>query len=108
VAKYRHLSWTDLDREYDVCARDFYSYPHIIGRVCGSLWRTRKPVSVLASLVSNLSYRSNELAYREKRAGVNVARGEATDSNRLALTCAVGHESPSPGTLLPVVSYHSS
>jgi hypothetical protein len=42
---------------------------------------------VLASLVSNLSYRSNELVYREKREGVNLSRGETAKSSTLALTC---------------------
>src|SRR5262245_57111514 len=63
------------------------AYPRIIRRVCGSLWRTRKPVSVLASLVSNLSYRSNEVVYREKRERVHLSRGETTDSNVPAPTC---------------------
>jgi hypothetical protein len=81
VARYQNLSWSDLDQEGDACSRDFYSYPRIISRVCGSLWRTRKLVSVLASLVSNLSYRSNELVYRDKREGVNFSRGETTNSS---------------------------
>jgi radical SAM superfamily enzyme YgiQ (UPF0313 family) len=87
VARYQNLSWSDLDQESDVCSRNFYSYPRIIRRVCGSLCHTRKPVSVLASLVSNLSYRSNELVYREKREGVNLSRGETAKSSTLALTC---------------------
>jgi radical SAM superfamily enzyme YgiQ (UPF0313 family) len=87
VAKYQHLSWAELDQEGDVCSRDFYSYSRIIRRVCGSLWRMRKPVSVFASLVSNLSYRSNEVVYRKKRAGVNLFRTAIRDSSAKAIIC---------------------
>ena len=76
VAKHRHLSWADLDAEYDVAARNFYSCRSIARRVFGNLWRTRKPVSVFASLVSNLSYRSNEVYHRQKRREVSRFRQE--------------------------------
>ena len=80
VARYKHLSWGDLLREREVCSRVFYSYPRIIRRVFSTLWRTRKPIITLVTLVNNLSCRSNYRnlclehdAYR----GLDLSRGEA-------------------------------
>ncbi|MDA2927360.1 B12-binding domain-containing radical SAM protein [Acidobacteria bacterium AH-259-G07] len=81
VARYRHLSWADLVGESDACSRAFYSYPRIMRRTFRSLCGTRKPTSVLASVVSNLSCRSNAVLYREKCQGLNLSRGEAEAKN---------------------------
>lgn len=52
VARYKHLSCTDMLREMEACRRAFYSYPRILRRVFGNLWRMRKPI---ISLVTNLT-----------------------------------------------------
>jgi len=75
VARYKHLSWADMLSEMEVCDRSFYSYPRILRRVFGNLWRMRKPIS---TLVSNLSYRSNALRFdHEAYQGLNLSRGKA-------------------------------
>ena len=56
VARFKHLSLDGVIQEMVSCNRDFYSLPHILGRVWSSLWRWRRP---LIGLVGNLSYRSN-------------------------------------------------
>ncbi|MBW2087287.1 MAG: hypothetical protein JRI54_14875, partial [Deltaproteobacteria bacterium] len=60
VARYKHLSQTDMHREMDACCRTFYSYPHIASRIFGSLWHRHKPVG---TLVTNLSIRNNALRF---------------------------------------------
>lgn len=77
VAEYRHLSWDDLVAENDECARSFYSLPRILRRAFGSLWHTRKPVNLVANLVSNFSYRNNELINRQQRKEVDFCQGSA-------------------------------
>ena len=56
VARYKHLSLDGVLQEMISCNRNFYSLPRILRRVGSNLWRRRK---LLASLVSNLSYRRN-------------------------------------------------
>jgi radical SAM superfamily enzyme YgiQ (UPF0313 family) len=56
VARYKQLSLDGIIQEMVSCNRNFYSIPRILRRVCGNLWRRRRP---LISLVGNLSYRSN-------------------------------------------------
>ena len=56
VARYKHLSLDGIIQEMISCNRNFYSLPRILRRVGSNLWRRRK---LLASLVSNLSYRRN-------------------------------------------------
>jgi hypothetical protein len=56
VARYKHLSLDGVLQEMISCNRNFYSLPRILLRVDRNLWRPRK---LLASLVSNLSYRRN-------------------------------------------------
>ncbi len=56
VAKYKHFSLDGIVREMVSCDWNFYSIPHIMSRVGGSLWQRRKPLLIL---VSNLSYRGN-------------------------------------------------
>jgi len=76
VARYRHLSWADILGENETCYRAFYSYPRVIRRVFDSLWRMHKPINMLVSIVSNLTYRSNTLRFhREKFQGLNLSRG---------------------------------
>jgi radical SAM superfamily enzyme YgiQ (UPF0313 family) len=73
VARYKHLSWADMVSEKEACCRAFYSYPRIMRRVFGNLWRMRQPIT---TLVSNLSCRSNALRFdREAYQGLNLSRG---------------------------------
>ena len=62
VARYKHLSCTDMLREMEACRRAFYSYPRILRRVFGNLWRRRKPI---ISLVTNLTIRDSLRVDRE-------------------------------------------
>jgi len=77
VARYKHLSWADMLSENEVCLRAFYSYPRILRRVFGHLFRIRKLVTALVIAGTNLSYRSMLRSYREKFQGLNLSRGEA-------------------------------
>ena len=86
VARYKHLSWVALLREREACSRAFYSYPRMVRRVLGALWRTRKPLLTLIALVSNLSYRSNYRRLcldREAYRGLDLSRGEAQERQGL-------------------------
>ena len=75
VARYKHLSWTDMLTEKEACCQAFYSYRRIMRRVFGNLWRMRQPIN---TLVSNLSCRSNALRFeREAYQGLNLSRDEA-------------------------------
>jgi radical SAM superfamily enzyme YgiQ (UPF0313 family) len=56
VARYKHLSLDGIIQEMISCNRNFYSLPRIMRRVGSNLGHRRK---LLASLVSNLSYRRN-------------------------------------------------
>ena len=56
VAQYQQFSREDIVLEMQECDGTFYSLPRILWRVWYSLWQRRKP---FATLVSNLSYRSN-------------------------------------------------
>jgi len=76
VARYRQLTWADVIEENAVCSRVFYSWPRIIRRALRSLWRTRRPVNVLASLLSNLSYRSNETHHYAECRRLDLSRGD--------------------------------
>jgi radical SAM superfamily enzyme YgiQ (UPF0313 family) len=72
VARYKNLSLDGIIEEMTSCGRDFYSMPHILPRVWGSLWQHRNPV---ISLVVNLSCRNNirlnskEYAYFKRYSG---------------------------------------
>jgi radical SAM superfamily enzyme YgiQ (UPF0313 family) len=74
VARYRHFSLDGVIREMIACNRAFYSLPHILRRVWGSLWRGHAP---LISLVGNLSYRSNCRRDRQAYADFQRQRGES-------------------------------
>jgi radical SAM superfamily enzyme YgiQ (UPF0313 family) len=82
VARYKHLSWTDMLDEMNACTRMFYSYPRIVRRLLGSLWRTRRPTRTLALLMSNLSYKRNE-------------RIDFRTQEEFKLTCGVSREEQS-------------
>ncbi len=80
VARYKHLSWADMLREREACARAFYAYPRIARRALGAMWRARSPLIGLAALIINLSCRGNYKNLRldrEASRGLDVSRGEA-------------------------------
>jgi len=80
VARYKHLSWADMLREREACARAFYAYPRIARRALGAMWRARNPLIGLAALIINLSCRGNYKNLRldrEVSRGLDVPRGQA-------------------------------
>jgi radical SAM superfamily enzyme YgiQ (UPF0313 family) len=78
VARYKHLSWTDMLSEREDCFRAFYSYPRAMRRVFGNLWRMRRPFNTLLGIVSNLSHNGSAARIsRERSQGLNLSRGEA-------------------------------
>jgi len=86
VARYKHLSWADMLDEREACSRAFYSYPRMVRRVFGNLWRMRKPVNTLVGVVSNLSRGSNAARFYRKRAQeLDLSRGEAQAEKELEL-----------------------
>ena len=74
VARYKHLSWTRILQEMDVCNRQFYSLASVLRRLWSSVWRRRAP---LILLVSNLSFRSNIRTDRDLYKKLDVLRGPA-------------------------------
>ncbi len=74
VARYKHLSWTDILQEMDTCGRRFYSLRRILHRIWCSFWRRRGP---LFATVGNLSFRHNIHTYRNLCKKVDVSRGRA-------------------------------
>jgi radical SAM superfamily enzyme YgiQ (UPF0313 family) len=81
VARYKHLSWTDIGNEMSACHRRFYSVPRIALRTLATAWRTRKPTCVLAVLVTNLSYRLNQRDNEEMYRSMELFRGQALESS---------------------------
>jgi radical SAM superfamily enzyme YgiQ (UPF0313 family) len=79
VANYKHLSWAEILNERNICKRHFYSWPRIVRRVFGSLWRTRKVITVLAVLLTNLSLRGNLRLRLEEYHELDVSRGVSQD-----------------------------
>jgi len=80
VARYKHLSWADMLREREACARAFYAYPRIARRALGAVWRARNPLIGLTALIINLSCRGNYRNLRldrEASRGLDVSRGQA-------------------------------
>jgi radical SAM superfamily enzyme YgiQ (UPF0313 family) len=77
VARYKHLSLDGVLQEMISCNRNFYSLPRILLRVDRNLWRPRK---LLASLVSNLSYRRNLRADCKAYADFGRQRGNLHDA----------------------------
>jgi hypothetical protein len=47
VACYQNLSWSDLFRENEECARSFYSYPRILSRFVRNLVHMHRPLYTL-------------------------------------------------------------
>jgi radical SAM superfamily enzyme YgiQ (UPF0313 family) len=74
VARYKHLSWTRILREMDICNRVFYSPGRIVHRLWSSVWRRRAPLFLL---VGNLSCRSNVRRDRNLCKKLDVLRGPA-------------------------------
>ncbi|MBD3418911.1 MAG: radical SAM protein [Chitinivibrionales bacterium] len=58
VARYNHLSWSEMIAEKDDCYRSFYSYGGILRRIWANILQLRNP---LVTFVSNLWYRRNTL-----------------------------------------------
>jgi hypothetical protein len=56
VARYRHLSWTELREEREACYATFYCLSRILRRTWDNFWRSGNP---LLTVVGNLSYRKN-------------------------------------------------
>jgi radical SAM superfamily enzyme YgiQ (UPF0313 family) len=83
VAKYMHLTWTDMLREKENCYKSFYSYPHILRRTNSSLWHLRNPVT---TLISNMVFRINTLSFdRKTYAKFDASRGRMhADADTLA------------------------
>jgi radical SAM superfamily enzyme YgiQ (UPF0313 family) len=76
VAKYRHLSWSQLRVEMNESWRSFYSVRRILRRVWKSLLQRRKP---LAMLIASLSYRRNYEADDRTLEALDLIRGAARD-----------------------------
>jgi len=74
VGRYKHLSWTGILQEMDICDRGFYSLWHIGQRLWSSVWQRRSPLFLL---VSNLSFRSNIRKNRDLYKKLDVLRGPA-------------------------------
>ncbi|MHC4066186.1 MAG: B12-binding domain-containing radical SAM protein, partial [Planctomycetota bacterium] len=79
VARYKHLSLNQIIEEMISCDQHFYSMPRILRRVCGNVWRRRKP---LITLVGNLSYRSNSRLDRKAYADFKRQQGHRHDGVR--------------------------
>jgi radical SAM superfamily enzyme YgiQ (UPF0313 family) len=74
VGRYKHLSWTGILQEMDVCDHGFYSLWHVGQRLWNSIWQRRSP---LLLLVCNLSLRSNIRKNRDLYKKLDVLRGPA-------------------------------
>ncbi len=72
VVRYQHLDWPQAVREMSDVNRVFYSVPRMVHRVARALWRTRSPLSVIAGLATNLSYRFNRHHENEARSTIEV------------------------------------
>lgn len=74
VARYKHLSWTDILQEMDGCNCQFYSPGRIARRLWQAFLRRRAP---LFSAVSNLSFRAGLSTDRLLWQQLDLARGPA-------------------------------
>jgi radical SAM superfamily enzyme YgiQ (UPF0313 family) len=63
VARYNHLTWSDMIAEKDACYSAFYTYPKILQRVYNGIRQRRNPFAIL---FSNLVYRINTLRLDRK------------------------------------------
>jgi radical SAM superfamily enzyme YgiQ (UPF0313 family) len=89
VARYKHLSLDGSIQEMLSCDRTFYSIPHILRRVCSSVWHRRMP---LASLVGNLSYRNNLRLNCKAYEDFQSQRGDRYQSRSAPAPRRVGQE----------------
>jgi len=76
VARYKQLSLDIVIEEMLSCGRDFYSVPHILGRVWNNLLHYCKP---LITLIANLSYRANLKLYDKAYADFKRCLGSRYD-----------------------------
>lgn len=77
VAKYKHLSWSDMVEENSACNRRFYSLGRILLRTLSALLWRRHPFMVL---VANLSYRLTAVTnFRRRFVGLDFSRGRAME-----------------------------
>lgn len=79
VARYKHLSWTDMINEINSCYRTFYSYPRIFLRIISSFWRTHRTLNVFVTMASNFSYRFNMKLDNKRHHEINLLRGGSTE-----------------------------
>jgi radical SAM superfamily enzyme YgiQ (UPF0313 family) len=63
VARFNHLTWSDMIAEKDVCYRTFYTYFKILQRVFNGIYQRRNPFPIL---FNNLIYRINTLRLDRK------------------------------------------
>lgn len=74
VARYKHLSWSEMLAEKEGCYRSFYAYKQILRRVYNNLRQLRNPV---VTMISNLWYRQNTLKLDQASyKGFDVTLGE--------------------------------
>lgn len=89
VARYNHLTWSEMLGEMDECYRVFYAYDKILRRVWGSVRQMRNPV---ATVLSNLWYRHNTLRLdRKTYERFDTAPGEQTHHPRPSATPSTGN-----------------
>ncbi len=77
VAQYKHLSWTHILQEMDICNRRFYSLWRVFHRLWNSTWRRRVPLILLGS---NLSFRRNIQSDRDMWRKLDISRGAALNA----------------------------
>jgi len=87
VARHKHLSWTEVVDENEICNSIFFSYPRIVSRLLRSVWRLRKAASIAVNVAGNLAYRGNAVRFlRDRFVGVDMSRGRVVvDRDRPAL-----------------------
>lgn len=74
VVRYKNLTWPQAVHEMNEVNRHFYTLPKIARRVAKALWLTRRPLSVLAGLMTNLSYRYNRHKENQVSAELDLSR----------------------------------
>lgn len=85
VAHYMHLSWDEMIHEFITACRCFYSYRRIAGRFVTSLVHSRKPITALTALVTNLLYR-RDLPLNIKRFNrYDMSRGAVPFDRQMAI-----------------------
>ncbi len=74
VVRYKNLTWREAVHEMNEVNRHFYTLPKIARRVAQALWLTRRPLSVLAGAMTNLSYRYNRHKENQVSAELDLSR----------------------------------